>query len=598
MSRAFPLALAVWSAVVAGLLEVAFRGIAKFGFGRLFSAGLDVLWMAPAANLIWFGAVGLALYLAALLWPERVKPGIVIGVMCFLVFASLSWLIPGIHKKAAAILALGLAVQASRVAARRYDKIDGWVCRTAKWPVGVVILLMIGVVGERWAWERWRISSLPAVAEWRGTSAPNVLLLILDTVRAQNLSLYGYERPTTPNLEKWVAEGVRFDRAFATSSWTLPSHAAMFTGRPAHELSIVNVKRGKWGAPLDDEYPTLAEALIKEGYATGGFAGNLSLLTWEHGLNRGFIHYEDYRVTIYSFVISSIIGRLITDNSRVRELMGQPDDLNRQSAAELNEHVMGWLNKLDNRPFFVMVNYYDAHGPLYVPAPFDTLFGPRAVYGGSARNTALGLESEEKVNRMSSYDGAIAYLDQQIDLLLMELKGRGLLDNTLVIITSDHGEQWGEHGKGFHGNSLYRQLLQVPLVMRFPARIPQGKVVSTPVSLHHLPATVLSMVGLENDGRFPGESLASYFSGSNTTFYPPILSATSRPAPNSDVSLIANGFHYIRMHDGREEIYDLDNDPLDSVNLVATPRGQAALPEIRGILEAMIAKPARRNGNW
>ncbi|MGI9076121.1 MAG: sulfatase [Gemmatimonadaceae bacterium] len=582
--RSFPLALAVWLAIATGFLELAFRVGMRYWSGRPLMAGLDLVWMAPASTLIWFGPLGVVMHLAARRWPERVKPEIVIAVVSFVLFVSLTWLIPGMHKKAATVLALGLAVQTGRLSANRFDTIDGWIRRTVKWPVAALLLALVGVIGGRWALERWRFASLPVVSAPSEGGVPNVLLLILDTVRAQNLSLYGYAKPTTPNLEKWAAEGIRFDRTFATSSWTLPSHAAMFTGRHAHELSIVKGKRVMWAAPLDDEYPTLAEAFTRAGYATGGFAANPSYITWEHRLNRGFIHFEDFIVTIHSFVTGSMIGRIVADNQRVREFLGRRG-LNRKSAAELNVHVMEWLDKLDDRPFFVMGNYYDAHTPLYVPAPFDSIFGDSGLVPG------------KRPYHVSSYDGAIAYLDQQVNLLLSELRGRGLLDKTLVIITSDHGEQWGEHGKIFHGNSMYRQLLHVPLVMRFPGRIPKGEVVRTPVSLIDLPATILSMAGLENDGRYPGKSLAGQFNGSNTAVYPPILSATSRVPPNSHISLIASGFHYIRMHDGREEIYDLDNDPLDSLNLVATPRGQAALPEIRGILEAMIASPAAANGN-
>lgn len=592
--QSFPLALAVWLGIAAGFLELAYRVAMRFWSGRPLMEGLDLAWMAPASTLIWFLPLGVVLHFAARRWPERVKPEIVIAVLSFVLFASLAWTIPGMHKKAAALLAMGLAVQTGRVSAKRFNTVDGWIRRTVKWPVAALILAFVGIFGGQWAWERGRIASLPDVATPSGGDAPSVLLLILDTVRAQNLSLYGYEKPTTPNLEKWAAEGVRFDRAFATSSWTMPSHAAMFTGRHAHELNIAGGKRVTWIAPLDDEYPTLAEALTKAGYATGGFVANLSYITWEHGLNRGFIHYDDFIVNGHSFVLSSIIGRTVVDKLRLNVRLGRPTGLTRKSAAEVNQLAMGWINKLDGRPFFAMVNYFDAHTPLVVPVPFDSLFGPRPKYGRAADNAAFGLAPNDKVKRVSSYDGAIAYMDQQVNHLLSELKESGLLDNTLVIITSDHGEHWGEHGKFYHGNSMYRQLLQVPLVMRFPGRIPQGKVVSTPVSLQHLPATVLGMLGVENGGRFPGESLASHINASSAASYAPILAATSRAAPDNDISLIANGFHYIRMHDGREEMYDLDNDPLDSLNIAETPRGQAALPEIREILKTMIAKPTAK----
>jgi hypothetical protein len=150
--------------------------------------------------------------------------------------------------------------------------------------------------------ERRALGKLPPAAE----GVPNVLLLVLDTVRAASLSLYGYPRPTTPNLEKWAAKGVVFERAIAPAPWTLPSHGSLFTGRHPQELS------GEHLVPLNEEQPTLAEALRDAGYATAGFAANPTYTTRASGLARGFARYEDFPITWGRFLISSWLSRMIS----------------------------------------------------------------------------------------------------------------------------------------------------------------------------------------------------------------------------------------------------------------------------------------------
>ena len=142
----------------------------------------------------------------------------------------------------------------------------------------------------------------PAAFRETAPSAANVILIVLDTVRAESLSLYGYHRDTTPNLTRLAARGVRFDRAFATAPWTAPSHASMFTGRWCHELSV------GWNRPLDGTSPTLAEFLGARGYATAGFVANTTYCSYETGLDRGFAHYEDYDVTLHAVLLCSCAG--------------------------------------------------------------------------------------------------------------------------------------------------------------------------------------------------------------------------------------------------------------------------------------------------
>jgi arylsulfatase A-like enzyme len=192
--------------------------------------------------------------------------------------------------------------------------------------------------------------------------------------------------------------------------------------------------------------------------------------------------------------------------------------------------------------------------------------------------------------REAQYDGAIAYMDAQLDRLLGDLRRRGLLDNTIVVVVSDHGEHWGDHRRLSHGNTLYRQLLQVPLVIRYPARVPAGTVVTEPVSLVDLPATVRDLAGLPRGTRFPGASLALRTAGAAeapAAATRPIVSENAPRGVPGPLSVITGGLHYIRNTDGTEELYDVARDPGDAVDLARTGAGLSALPRVRAAADSV-----------
>ncbi len=418
-----------------------------------------------------------------------------------------------------------------------------------------------------------------------------MLLIVLDTVRAQNLSLYGYARSTTPELEQLAKAGVVFERALSTSPWTLPSHVSMFTGRFPHEVSA------DWLTPLDSTYPTLAEVFSASGYVTAGFVANLLYCTYETGLNRGFIHYEDYPISLGMIIQSSWLARLTIDVG-LQKITDNRQKLVRKSAAELNEDFLRWLSQKDQRPFFVFLNYFDAHAPYLPPKPFDTQFGPKRAWPAPPRRTWSPQEIQVAID---AYDGSIAYLDYHLGLLFGELQKRDLLKNTLVIIMSDHGEQFGEHGLFDHGNSLYRPLLHVPLFIAFPSRVPEDIRVHEPVSLRDLPATVMDLVKFEDGPQFPGDSLARYWNGSHdpSSLATLLLSEVSKginvgewqPVSKGDMkSLVVNGLHYIKNGDGREELYDFEIDMNEERNLASSDEGRRVLAEFRLFLDIMLAR--------
>lgn len=431
---------------------------------------------------------------------------------------------------------------------------------------------------------------------------PNILLLILDTVRAESLSLHGHIRQTTPKLEQFANRSVIFDRAIATAPWTLPSHSSMFTRRWHHEVS------SDWLLPLDHSHPTLAEVLTAHGYHTAGFVANLSYCGRETGVNRGFLHYEDYPVSIGQVAISSSLGQTVVSSDRLRRAIGYHELVNRKTAAMINNDFLKWLSGRDTEhPFFAFLNYFDAHEPYLPPPPFDTMFGDPNIVRNNFQHSAFdavrdkrGLSPQDIQAEIGAYEGTIAYLDDQIDLLIKELERRNILDDTIVIIASDHGEEFGEHGEFEHGNTLYLPSIHVPLMISYPAHIPSGVRVNEPVSLRNLPATLIDVIGIESAVDFPGYSLRRHWKGENDTDDwrgEPVLAEVNVEGwdPNAArnlKSLVMEKYHYIRYADGQEELFDFDADPLETEDLVDSGEGHQMLDRFRIALdEARNQKP-------
>ncbi len=261
---------------------------------------LDMLWTGPLASMVLLSCLGILFLLLSRVLPRLITWRFIVGV--FAVFAFLPMLLAAeqLYRVAAGLLAIGLGVQTLRIVAPRRERFERLVHRSL-WALGLAVALVAGGLRASWALrERRGLAALPAAS--RGS--PNVLLLVLDTVAALRLSLYGYPRPNTPHLEEWARRGVRFDRAMSTAPWTLPSHASILTGRWPHELSA------DWLAPLDGTYPTLAEVLGAHGYASAGFVAN-SYCSRVFGLQRGFQHYEDFPATPAQILFSSALGRLL-----------------------------------------------------------------------------------------------------------------------------------------------------------------------------------------------------------------------------------------------------------------------------------------------
>ena len=582
--------LGVFFGLATGLLEVVILTFRKFALHEMIGRSPHFVWMAPVFYLLLFTVLALPLAVFVRKWPKLVERVALFGFAFLAAASTLILLVYGrLHNIALLVLCIGLGIQAVRLGVR-WSGLQRTV-RIGSVVLGAVVLVLgIAVSGWRVTAEQIRKAALPSAI----AGAPNVLIIILDTVRAANLSLYGYSKPTTPEIDRFAQRGVVFENAISPSPWTLPSHASLFTGVPAHQLSA------SWEMPLDNARTTLAESFRDRGYETAGFVANLIFGTWETGLNRGFLRYEDFQISPGQLVMNASLGRFISGRWSIRELIGNDEVLGRKTAARISDDFLDWVGTSRERPFFAFLNYYDAHDPYLPPDEYY-----RAMSGESRphRLSPLrrvpvpqrrqGISAEAMQIEMDSYDGALAYLDHSVGNMLRELESRGLLENTVVVITSDHGEEFGEHGVWYHGNTLYLPALHVPLVIALGDRLPGGKRVSAPVSLTDLAATIDELSGAANSRQFPGVSLSQTWNEGAAAR--PVVSSVRKgvrlpewyPISAHDLtSVVLDGSHYIRSSAGSEELYDFTSDRWEKHNLARQADAQARLDLMRRALPA------------
>ena len=535
------------------------------------------------------------LVLVSRLWPGRVSLGIAAWLLATLAIWGALLRAP-LYGACTLLLAAGLArmISGAVVACIRNPR-RGWQILAGL--IGMLVVLATLSSG-RHALHQYRArAALPAPP----SGARNVLLVVWDTVRAYNASLYGYPRNTTPNLARWAREGVKFAPAVAAAPWTFPSHSSFFTGQWPYRIN------SQWNNTLDTPDPTLAEYLASRGYQTAGFAANTNCCNYETGLDRGFTHYEDFPLTPRFLLGRTIPGNWILTNILARGDFHQQKWTDLQSRDARDQRRLSRLDALrqSDRPFFAFLNYFDAHHPYVPPQEYAGRFGvsPRSRQDyqflldfAHANKDASG--TRNLLMARDCYDDCIAFVDDQLGRLLDELRGQGLLDNTLVIITSDHGEGFGDHKVFGHGTALYLDQIAVPLVIVGPGA-PAGRVVSERVSLRDLPATVTDLLGLSAGSPFPGQSLASLWRSAPGESRSKISQAISEianatafePQPVRDLkrrgfqmSLVALDAHYVRDGMGSEQLYDLRTDPYEMENVIGSPKGDRGLAIFRRML--------------
>lgn len=609
----------VWLGLITGPAEVGLVLLQKHlrdGTPGFFQMNRQIVWMIPLFHLLLFIAAGATIGLTARFRSKFSSPRAAF-FLGFLALSSLALAVRSIHWAASLVLVMGLSYRLAPWLERFCLTSRRLVVRSFPLTVaGFLSLFGVSIGAETWAESR-SLANLTRAS----SDAPNVVLIVMDTVSASHMSLHGYSRATTPNLARLASRGVRFENARSTAPWTLPSHASLFTGRWPHELAV------GYHQPLGSGNPTLAEALRDQGYATGGFVANTLYCSAETGLSRGFIHYEDHDLSPLAVLHSAAFGRVVlaklvafvaqqagvgvrlfSSDATASTTTGAgvtPPARPYKDSSRLCRDALRWLDQHEGRPRFLFLNLFDAHTPYLKPADGAAHFG--RVPQTRADYAVLNAFWEADKNRLSArdielardaYDDCLAHLDHQVGRLFDELDRRGVLGNSIVIITSDHGEQFGEHGLFGHASSLYRGEVHVPLLVIAPGRVPEGRVVQAPVSLRNVPATVLDLIGDLRSPRFPGTSLARHWRATlpvslREVEVDPVLSEVFAPAKNSPnhgrspvfrgsmSSLIVDDKVYIRHEDGAEELYDLESDPTESRNLALSPTAGPALAAAR-----------------
>lgn len=609
--------LAICFAVVTGFVEAVcllfFQRVNWASWGEVEHVSLPIFWISPTLDVILFLLIAIVLALIA-----RIAPKLPMARAAVFIFAALmfyDWLATPerLLHRSALILALGLATAFFRVFRKYEDSFLGFSIPATKRFLAVIVVAWAGISGVTRLTEKITTDTLPSAQG----GAPNVVVIVVDTLRADHLSAYGYARPTSPNIDRVAQQGVLFENAISASSWTLPSHASMLTGRYVYEHGAADVKSPP-GSTLDGRYPTLAESFAHHGYRTGAFSANYLYFSNDLGFGRGFLHFEDYFHSALDDFSRTLYGRectrIILSRDRVRRLLihlGFPsiDELQpvsktswmvRKRASEVNREALAWIDRNHTRPFFVFMNYFDVHRPYSTPPGYPRRFIHLSGHQEYLSETAGTVAAEPK-EKGDFCDESIAYTDDQIGHFFEELKRRGLDHNTLVVITSDHGDMLGEHGLFGHRNALYLPLIHVPLIFWQPGRIPAGVRVQRPVSNIALAATLTDQLGMPEVSQYPGPSLKpSWTEAQAQPQWPNPLSEIARfkdegpKAPThfgSMTSLVTPQYHFISHQTQGIQLYDWAKDPGENSNLTASPAGEAVANTLADEVHARTSHP-------
>jgi arylsulfatase A-like enzyme len=434
--------------------------------------------------------------------------------------------------------------------------------------LAIVVVVVAGVL--------FRNRYEPVIAENRAfastareTDKPNIILIVLDTVRQDHLSLYGYERDTSPNIDLLAKQSWTFD-AYSTSSWTFPAHATIMTGLYPTESGTGPDTTGLF----DPRNKALAEILGDNGYSTAAIVSNHISLDQHSGFAQGFdYYYANSRETPLAF---PMLGSFFFLRFFPKSPLAQTAYFHH--AEKINNEAMYWLRKNGRAPFFLFVNYMDAHTPYISPRSYARRWTakPPAQEILSLDDTGATAEiQKEREFLLGRYDGAIAYLDAQIGIFLRELREMGVFDNSLIILVSDHGEFFFEHDLSGHAQALYQEVVRIPLIVKPPAdRMEKPGWSHRPVSLVDLFHSILEYIGIPHESRRGNNSL---FKGGYSSIFCEFhlhenddSKSAIRFGPHIR-ALIRNNYKLIHSTKKQYEFYDLSKDPLENHDLMAEP---------------------------
>jgi arylsulfatase A-like enzyme len=411
-------------------------------------------------------------------------------------------------------------------------------------------------------------------SETGGSTLPvkYVILIIVDTLRADALSCYSADAPHTPNIDQLAGDGVMFRKAIAPAPWTLPAVSSIMTGLSPLVHTAIR-RRSK----LPTELTTLAEHMRDAGYHTAGLGFN-PFLTREYNMSQGF---SEYYFPIKSGRSNSLGGWIL------QRLL--PDLLpSTENPQRLTDMATAWLGKSGGAPFFLWLHYFDPHEPYSPPDAYLPSSEPPPRIGttfGRVQDVRGGyfvpsLTERDWIRRL--YYGEVRYVDNCLGQLMKSLRDLGIYDDALIVLTSDHGEEFWEHGRYEHGQSVYQELLRVPLMFKLPGSSDRG-VVDAPVTTESITPTILELCGLDYDGRYlSAESLAGAVTGDAATPPESILSSGVIFYEEKE-SLVLGDFKYIlNLVTENEELFDLAADPGERTSVAS------AFPEVLESARALL----------
>lgn len=396
---------------------------------------------------------------------------------------------------------------------------------------------------------------------------PNIVLITLDTTRSDHLSVYGYGQRTTPFLEEFAAEGTIFTEAYSSAPATAPSHATLFTS-----LSPLTHRVVRNAVALGEHHETMAELLGERGYQTAAVLSSF-VMNAKFGQDQGFDFYDDK--------LDPRVATIRRPEWEGQQVVGGFD----RRANETTDHAVEWLREIrtPDGPFFLFIHYFDPHDPYQPPPKYRDRFIDMSV-------------EKLQVRRMRSmYDGEIAYTDDQVRRLCAHLDSLGLADDTLVIVTGDHGEGLMQRNYQYHGAHIYEEAVRVPLLVRWPGRVTPGRRLAGPVTIADVLPTVFDLAGLaQPDHHLQGRSLADVLLGAEPADAgPPIFLYRIPYEPHDELGVWVDGEKHAVRHgdwkymvaenEGTTELYDLARDPAELENVIG------AWPERAERLAAMLA---------
>lgn len=573
------------------------RGLSRWPVSL--SSGDEVVWFAALLDAAVVLAAALAAALVAAAARRRIGPGLVAclgaALLVYLVLRSGGRLGRGVS--------LAAAAGAGAVAWGTARRFASGLARNA-WRIGAgAALLVLASFGWDAGGARLREMRLESALPPAEPGARDVLIVVLDTVRNDHLSAYGYARDTTPVLRRLAAEGARFDACFSTSSWTLPAHASLLTGRIPWE-------HGAALQAMDATFPVLGETFAAHGRRTGAFSGNTSYFHRGFGFGRGFHRFDDFGWSLQARLFATGIGRELDNLARTR--LRRPVARPRKSATEVVDAFLGWLDRGPERPYFAVLNWFDGHDPYRPPPPFRGRFAHDGIEvappppGSEER----ALEDPARLSAdAQAYDECVLSMDSELGRLVGELERRGRARRTVLVVTGDHGESFGERGARRHRGSLHRDQTQVPLIVHAPGLVPAGIEADGVASIAALPATLVELLGFADPG-FPGPSLAAVLrgdagggaggDGDSGEEASALLELARHPWPeykrrpsNSGAarSLVRGRWHYVWHETLGESLFDRVADPREETDLAA--ENPQIVRALRDALEAELAARTR-----